>query len=86
MQIPQHSNSGEDGRDFFLKREVSNDQQTSKCHLLPAGVDAKINSLFKKAAPEELHALYSILNSNNPTTDKSLVTRLLAEEIHKRPR
>ncbi|KAL3523734.1 hypothetical protein ACH5RR_016568 [Cinchona calisaya] len=86
MQIPQHSKPGEDARNISLKTEVSNDQQTSKSHLLPAGVDTKINSLFKKASPEELHALHSILSNSNPMADRSLLTRLFSEEIHKQPR
>jgi histone demethylase JARID1 len=55
------------------------------------GVDTIITGLLKKANPEELHALYTILtgnsNSNTGSSDHhSLVTRLLNEEIHNRPR
>ncbi|KAL3520986.1 hypothetical protein ACH5RR_019135 [Cinchona calisaya] len=85
MRIPQHSKPGDGVRNFSLS-EVSNDQQASKSDSLPVGVDMKINSLFKKADPEELRALYSLLSNNNPATDQSLVTELLTEEIHRRPR
>lgn len=53
----------------------------------PVGFDTVLRGLFMKANPEELHTLYSILNDNSRATgDGGLVSRLLSEEIHKRPR
>uniref|UniRef100_A0A5B6Z7D0 Uncharacterized protein n=2 Tax=Davidia involucrata TaxID=16924 RepID=A0A5B6Z7D0_DAVIN len=86
MQIPQHSQSGDNGSNIFPRSEILNDQEANKGHPLPAGVNTVLSGLFKKANPEELHALYSILSENKPTTDQGLVTRLLNVEIHKRPR
>ncbi|OVA18831.1 JmjC domain [Macleaya cordata] len=47
-----------------------------------------LKGLFKKANPEELHTLYSILSEDNnrSTADRGLMTRLLNEEIHTRHR
>ncbi|KAM7532196.1 hypothetical protein LguiB_035606 [Lonicera macranthoides] len=84
MQIPQHSQSQDNSSG---KDETSYGQNGSKMNHLPAGVDTILGGLFKKANPEELHTLYNVLSNNNSsTTDHVLVTRLLNEEIHNRPR
>lgn len=72
-----------------VKMEVSNDEQIgNNSQSLPAGVDKVIDGLFKKANPEELNVLYSILNNNNnnnnPSGDQGVLIRLLNEEIHRR--
>lgn len=84
MQIPQHTKPDDTVGNLSLKTEVSNHQETSKRHSVPVAVDTKITSLFKKAAPEELQALYSILSNNNPVSGQNLVTRFLTEEFHRR--
>ncbi|CAI9091485.1 OLC1v1026534C1 [Oldenlandia corymbosa var. corymbosa] len=88
MQIPpQHSKPGESLRNPSLKTEAPNDHQEMRTNTVPTGGEAKISSLFKKGSPDELHALYLTLNNpNSSTTNKSLVTRLLMEEIQKRVR
>ena len=59
-------------------------------HQFPVGVDTILRGLFMKANPEELHTLYSILNDdgkgNGGDGGGRLVSRVLGEEIHKRPR
>ncbi|CAA3005164.1 lysine-specific demethylase JMJ16 [Olea europaea subsp. europaea] len=85
MQIPQHSHSRDNCSDFTLKSEPLNDQEAGRSHPFLSGeVNAILNGLFKKANPEELQALYSILKNNIPTNDQSLVTKLVNEEIHRR--
>ncbi|KAK2979570.1 hypothetical protein RJ640_016244, partial [Escallonia rubra] len=77
MQIPQHSQPQD---------SCANDQDNGKGQQFPAGVDSLVSGLFKKANPEELHALNSILSNNSLTSNRGLVSRLLNEEILKRPR
>ncbi|XP_059665739.1 putative lysine-specific demethylase JMJ16 isoform X2 [Cornus florida] len=87
MQIPQHSQSEDDGANIIVKSEISNDAEDRRSNPLPTGIDTILSGLFKKANPEELHSLNSILSDNNrPNTDQGLVSRLLNEEIHKRLR
>lgn len=74
MQIPQSEvKSG----NHLPQTDIANE---------PHGVDTILRGLFKKANPEELHTLYGILTDNRPATDQGLVTQLLDQEIHKRPR
>ncbi|KAK3001060.1 hypothetical protein RJ639_019067, partial [Escallonia herrerae] len=77
MQIPQHS-LPQDG--------YANKEDNGKSQQFPAGVDSLVSGLFKKANPEELRALNSILSDNSLTSNQGLVSRLLNEEILKRPR
>ena len=86
MQFPQNPQSVENSGNLIPRIPIANDGEASKSHMLPAGVDTVLSGLFKKANPEELHALYNILNNSKPTADQGLVSRLLNEEIHKRPR
>ncbi|XP_075101540.1 putative lysine-specific demethylase JMJ16 [Nicotiana tabacum] len=60
-----------------IKSEISND---------PTGADTVLSGLIKKANSEELHALYTLLKTNNLTPNQGLMTRLLNEEIDKRGR
>lgn len=60
-----------------IKSEISNDL---------AGADTVLSGLIKKANSEELHALYTLLKTNNLTPNQGLMTRLLNEEIDKRGR
>ncbi|CAL5363169.1 unnamed protein product [Camellia sinensis] len=85
MQIPQHPQSQDNGGNLSLRTDTTNNQEASRNHnISAAGVDTILSGLFKKANPEELHALYDVLSDNRPTTDQGLVTRLLNQEIHKR--
>ncbi|XP_057477100.1 putative lysine-specific demethylase JMJ16 [Actinidia eriantha] len=86
MQFPQNPQSVENIGNLIPRTPIANDGEASKSHMLPAGVDTVLGGLFKKANPEELHALYNILSDSKPTADQGLVSRLLNEEIHKRPR
>ncbi|KAK3200750.1 hypothetical protein Dsin_024165 [Dipteronia sinensis] len=83
VQISQPSQSGEN---LHRSSGEQNNQESSGSGILPVGVDTTISGLFKKATPAELNSLYSILIDNRPTADRSLVTRLLNEEINNRPR
>ncbi|KAL6989074.1 hypothetical protein U1Q18_014825 [Sarracenia purpurea var. burkii] len=86
MQIPQHPQAEENGGNLFRRTDVTNDREVGKNHSLPVGVDSILSGLFKKANPEELHTLHDILSDDRQTTDQSIVTRLLNQEIHRRPR
>ncbi|KAI8556170.1 hypothetical protein RHMOL_Rhmol05G0231000 [Rhododendron molle] len=77
MQIPQHPQSEVKSGNHLPQTDIANE---------PHGVDTILRGLFKKANPEELHTLYGILTDNRPATDQGLVTQLLNQEIHKRPR
>ncbi|KAL8166447.1 hypothetical protein V2J09_007946 [Rumex salicifolius] len=50
------------------------------------GADVILKGLFKKANTEELHSLLGILEEEKPATSRSVVTKLLNEEIHQRMR
>ena len=78
VQIPQTSQ--------YKESEERNDPGGPGNPLLPIGVDRILRGLFKKANPEELNSLYSILSDNRPTADLGLVNQLLNEEIHNHPR
>lgn len=65
------------GLKLNIKSEISND---------PTGADTVLSGLIKKANSEELHALYTLLKTNNLTPNQGLMTRLLNEEIDKRGR
>lgn len=83
VQIPQTSRSKEtSGR----TSEQGSAQGAPDNHQLPSGVDTILGGLFKKANVEELNSLYRILNDNQLTVGRDLVTRLLNEEINNRPR
>ncbi|RVW44205.1 hypothetical protein CK203_089480 [Vitis vinifera] len=85
--IAQHSQLEGSVGNLHRMPEEQNYQYGQSNHPFPVGVDTILRGLFMKANPEELHSLYSILNDNSrPTGDGGLVTRLLSEEIHKRPR
>lgn len=77
MQIPQDSQSEVKDANHFPRTDIGNE---------PHGVDTILRGLFKKANPEELHTLYGILTDNGPATEQGLVTQLLNQELHKRPR
>ncbi|XP_019428262.1 PREDICTED: putative lysine-specific demethylase JMJ16 [Lupinus angustifolius] len=49
---------------------------------LPIGVVAILRNLFKKANPEELNSLYTILSDNKSATGQMQIAQLLNEEIH----
>ncbi|XP_024025134.1 putative lysine-specific demethylase JMJ16 [Morus notabilis] len=83
VQIPQTSRSKETGG---RTSEQGSAQGPPDNHLLPSGVDAILGGLFKKANVEELNSLYRMLNDNQLTVGRDLVTRLLNEEINNRPR
>lgn len=80
MQIPQHSRQPQNNSGNL----IPNNGDACKGDQLPAGVDTVLSGLFKKAIPEELQSLLTILNNNNPSSGRYLVTSLLNEEIHRR--
>lgn len=84
--IAQHSQLEGSVGNLHRMPEEQNYQYGQSNHPFPVGVDTILRGLFMKANPEELHSLYSILNDNSRPTGDGLVTRLLSEEIHKRPR
>ncbi|PKI41359.1 putative lysine-specific demethylase JMJ16 [Punica granatum] len=55
-------------------------------NVLPGEANSVLKGLLKKADLEELRALHSILMQNSSSIDRSLVAKLLTEEILKRPR
>ncbi|KAL3650155.1 hypothetical protein CASFOL_006558 [Castilleja foliolosa] len=69
MRIPQQNE--------FINHNV-NFKLTSE-----SGVESILNGLFKKANPEELNTLYSIIHNENSTDEQSLLVRLLRDEINK---
>ncbi|XP_044477910.1 putative lysine-specific demethylase JMJ16 isoform X2 [Mangifera indica] len=83
MQIQQPS---QNSSNLSRASGEQNNRDSSGSHLLPVGADTILRGLFKKATNAELHSLYSILNDNRPEADRFLLTRLLIEEIHNRPR
>ncbi|KAK6156205.1 hypothetical protein DH2020_010453 [Rehmannia glutinosa] len=78
--IPQQSDYVESSVNCNVKSEPLNDEESTKSQ---PGVEKILNGLFKKANPEELHTLYSLLGNKNSTDEQSLLTRLLSEEINK---
>lgn len=67
MQIPVQSQSVENSTNFTSK--PSNHTR----------VENILNGLFEKANPQELHALYSLLNNKKTTEEQSFLNRLLNE-------
>lgn len=85
VQIPQKPQSKESSENCNTMSKERSDQEASDGDLVPAGVDTTLRSLFKKANLDELNSLYSILSENRQPAGRSLVTRLLNEEIRSRP-
>ncbi|MCL7024368.1 hypothetical protein MKW94_002422 [Papaver nudicaule] len=74
-----------------IKQECSNknmDPNNSRIEERSNTNTILLRGLFKKANPEELHTLYSILceDSNRSTANRGLITQLLNDEIHTRQR
>uniref|UniRef100_A0A164ZCB1 JmjC domain-containing protein n=1 Tax=Daucus carota subsp. sativus TaxID=79200 RepID=A0A164ZCB1_DAUCS len=63
-----------------------NNVESCKGDQLPAGVDTVLCSLFRKANPQELQSLLTVLNNNKSSHDRDVAVRLLNDEIHRRPR
>jgi histone demethylase JARID1 len=85
-QIPQHSQSKANARHSQGTSEDQNNRKVPGSQFLPVEVDTTLGGLFKKASPEELILLSRVLSDNKPTADPGLITQLLNEEIHNRPR
>ncbi|KAJ6858236.1 lysine-specific demethylase JMJ16 [Populus alba x Populus x berolinensis] len=85
-QIPQHSQSKANARHSQGTSEDQNNRKVPGSQFLPAEVDTTLGGLFKKASPEELILLSRVLSDNKPTANPGLITQLLNEEIHNRPR
>ncbi|PIN21767.1 hypothetical protein CDL12_05537 [Handroanthus impetiginosus] len=83
MQIPQQSQSIHSCGSSNMNSKPLNDQET--CNGQPP-VETILNGLFKKANPEELQTLYSLLYNKNSTDEQSVLTRLLNDKINKHPR
>ncbi|RZC68872.1 hypothetical protein C5167_032122 [Papaver somniferum] len=81
-----------DPTNLRIKEESSNtntDSNNSRIKEERSNTDTMIlKGLFKKANPEELHTLYSILcqDNNRSTSNQGLITQLLNDEIHTRQR
>ncbi|KAH6802393.1 Transcription factor jumonji family protein / zinc finger family protein [Perilla frutescens var. frutescens] len=83
MHIPQQSQYVGRSGNSNMKAEPTDDDEGRKSH---ASVVKILDGLLKKASPEELQTLYSIIHNKNPTdAEQSLLTRLLNEAIHKHP-
>lgn len=63
-----------------------NNVDACKGDRLPAGVDTVLCSLFKKANPQELNSLLTVLSNNKSSNDRDVAVRLLNDEIHRRPK
>lgn len=74
---PPSSNSG--------NLEINN-VDACKGDQLPTGVDTELCSLLRKANPQELHSLLTIINDNKSSKDRDVAVRLLNDEIRRRPR
>ncbi|KAG7967726.1 hypothetical protein I3843_08G114000 [Carya illinoinensis] len=85
-QIPQTSQYKVSGKTFHSMSEEKYNQVAPGNSSLPRRVDSMLRGLFKKASQEELNTLHGILSYNDSTADRGLVTQLLSEEIHNRPR
>lgn len=83
MQIPQQSQYIDSSSSSSVKPESSNNEETGKSH---PGVEKTLNGLFNKANLEELRTLYSLIHNENSTDERSLLTRLLNQEICKHTR
>lgn len=79
VQIIQHSQLPDNGGNLHSKSEEQNKAGAPLNNCLP-GVETILRGLFKKASPEELHSLLSILREKRPPMDVDLVARLLNEE------
>ncbi|KAL6571124.1 hypothetical protein OROHE_002767 [Orobanche hederae] len=82
MRIPQESQLTDHSGDFCLKSDAGPGVE----RMLHGLVERILHGLLKKANPEELHTLYSILQNENPNDERSLLVRLLREETNKYPR
>ncbi|KAH6762658.1 Transcription factor jumonji family protein / zinc finger family protein [Perilla frutescens var. hirtella] len=81
MHIPQQSQYVGRSGNSNMKAEPTDDDEGRKSH---ASVVKILDGLLKKASPEELQTLYSIIHNKNPTdAEQNLLTRLLNEAIHK---
>lgn len=86
VQIPQPSHFKDNVANLHCLSGEQHNQEPYTGNLLPGGVESILEGLFKKASPAELHVLYSIINNDKPAADRSLLSRLLNEEIHTHPR
>lgn len=88
VQIPQtlRSNNARGNLQVASEERSEKGASQSQIHGLATGIEPILRSLLKKANVEELNSLYSVLNDNGSTGCLALVTQLLGEEIHGRPR
>ncbi|GAV82986.1 LOW QUALITY PROTEIN: JmjC domain-containing protein/JmjN domain-containing protein/zf-C5HC2 domain-containing protein/FYRN domain-containing protein/FYRC domain-containing protein/CRM1_C domain-containing protein [Cephalotus follicularis] len=86
VQIPQHPQPKDNVGNLHMTSDKRNNSDFSGNHVLPDRIDTILKGLFKKANPEELHSLCSILSDNRSPDYQGLVSRLLNEEINSRPR
>ncbi|XP_023537501.1 putative lysine-specific demethylase JMJ16 [Cucurbita pepo subsp. pepo] len=71
---PQLSQSTE------ISRNLQTTERNHEANPRPSRVDIVLRGLLKKANPEELNSLYTLLNDNRSTVDRDVLT-LLNEEI-----
>ncbi|KAI3705304.1 hypothetical protein L1987_75539 [Smallanthus sonchifolius] len=82
---PFHSQSQNKG-DSSLKIQDPNTPNATQNNGSNTVADTIISSLFKKANLEELNTFLSVLSNDGSTADQQVVTKLLNDEILKRPR
>lgn len=82
---PFHAQSHNNGDNSLKIQEPNTPNATQNNNLTPV-TDNIISGLFKKANLEELNAFLSVLSNDNSTRDQQVVTKLLNDEILKRPR
>ncbi|OMO72095.1 hypothetical protein CCACVL1_17954 [Corchorus capsularis] len=86
VQILQHSPVPDNGANSIRTSGEQNNAGAPPNNCLPSGVDTILRGLFKKANPEELQSLSSILSNKRSPMEVDFVARLLNEEFHNRPR
>ncbi|KAJ8760380.1 hypothetical protein K2173_015047 [Erythroxylum novogranatense] len=84
-QIPLQSQFKGNGG-FSQGTANEQNRREAGCQVLQDGLDVTLRSLLKKASQEELLSLRHILSDNGSKTGQVLITQLLDEEIHTRPR
>ncbi|KAK9083466.1 hypothetical protein Scep_029937 [Stephania cephalantha] len=76
--------SNSSANDAITKIKDLDNRKTASAGMEAFNIGIVFKSLLKKASPEELHTLYSILSDNKPTNHRSLASLLLDKEIQSR--
>ncbi|KAM7250286.1 hypothetical protein ACFE04_022169 [Oxalis oulophora] len=83
IQIPHPQLKDNGGSGHILASEKIN-ADVCGTPVLPENVDTILEGLFKKANPEELHSLRSVLSEKRTPASENLVAQLLIQEISNR--